>query len=151
MTAARGPENNGLITRLMGFYESFSSANLSRLDEVYTPDIEFVDPVHRVDGILSLKHYLKKMAVNLSHYRIRYLDVLVGDNNAYLTWEMEFAHKRINGGKTITVRGMSRLKFTNRVYYHEDSYDLGALLYEHLPLVGGMTRFLKARLAGQGQ
>jgi hypothetical protein len=149
MTTATDPKSKQLLSRLMSFYEDFSVQNLSNLDEVYTQDIEFIDPVHKVDGILSLKHYLKKMAVNLTHYSIRYLDVLNGENTAYVTWEMDFAHKSINGGKMITVRGMSHFKFTNRVYYHEDSYDLGALIYDHLPLLGGITRSLKGRMAAQ--
>ena len=138
-----------LLMNLMNFYEKFSAENMSKLDEFYTQDIEFVDPVHKVDGILSLKHYMKKMAINLSYYKIRYLEVLTGENTAYLTWEMDFAHKKISGGKIITVRGMSHLKFTNRIYYHEDCYDLGALLYEHLPVIGGITRSLKGRMAAQ--
>ena len=139
-----------LLMNLMNFYEKFSTENLAHLYEFYTQDIEFVDPVHKVDGILSLKHYFKKMAVNLSHYKIRYLEVLSGENSAYLTWEMDFAHKKICGGKMITVRGMSHLKFTNRIFYHEDCYDMGALLYKHLPVIGGITRTLKGRMAAQG-
>ena len=149
MTTTTDSRNQRLLSSLMSFYEDFSVENLSKLDEVYTQDIEFIDPVHKVDGILSLKHYLKKMAANLTHYSIRYLDVLSGENTAYVTWEMDFAHKSINGGKMITVRGMSHFKFTSRVYYHEDSYDLGALIYDHLPLLGAITRSLKERMAAQ--
>lgn len=149
MTTSIDPKNKQLLSRLMSFYEDFSVENLSKLDEFYTQDIEFVDPVHKVDGILSLKHYLKKMAANLTHYSIRYIDVLSGENSAYVTWEMDFAHKSIKGGKMITVRGMSQFKFTSRVYYHEDCYDMGALLYDHIPLLGGITRSLKGRIASQ--
>jgi hypothetical protein len=149
MNAAIDSKGNRVVINLMGFYENFSADRISGLDGLYTQDVEFVDPIHRVEGILSLKSYMKKMAKSLIHYRIRYQDVLIGDNSAYLTWEMEFANKRIRGGEVITVRGMSCLKFTSRVYYHEDSYDLGALVYEHLPLLGGITRSLKNRLAEQ--
>ena len=149
MTAVPDIKPHPLVCRLMAFYEDFSRDNLSRLDDFYTPDIEFVDPVHRVNGILFLKRYMKNMASNLSHYRMRYMEVLTGENAAYLTWEMDFAHNRIRGGEIITVRGMTHLKFTSRVYYHEDVYDMGALLYEHLPLLGGVTRMLKSRLAVQ--
>lgn len=150
MSQAADIESNQLIASLMTLFEDFSLDNLSRLDEIYTQDVEFVDPVHKIDGILSLKHYLKQMAVNLSHYKIRYVDVLTGENSAYLTWEMDFASKKLSGGEIITVRGMSHLKFTSRVYFHEDCYDLGALVYEHLPVLGGITRSLKGRLAGMG-
>ncbi len=150
MTKVAGlPKVNNILSRLMSFYENFSVEHLNELDDFYTQDIEFTDPVHQVNGILSLKHYLKKMAANLTHYRIRYIDVMADDNKAYLTWEMEFAHKSIRGGQVITVRGMTRLEYTSRIYYHEDCYDMGALLYEHLPVIGGITRSLKGRIAGQ--
>ena len=149
MNAAIDAKGNRVISNLMAFYENFSADRIAGLDALYTQDVEFVDPIHKVEGILCLKNYLKRMAKNLIHYRIRYLDVLIGENSAYLTWEMEFANKRIRGGEVIRVRGMSCLKFTSRVYYHEDSYDLGALVYEHLPVLGGITRSLKNRLAEQ--
>jgi hypothetical protein len=139
-----------LILNLKRHFEEFSVDSLSDLDAIYTQDIEFLDPVHKVEGILSLKHYLKKMAENLTHYKIRYIDQLIGENTAYLTWEMDYASSKLGGGEIITVRGMSHLKFTKRIYYHEDCYDLGALVYEHLPLLGGITRSLKGRLAAQG-
>jgi len=150
MPVAPGTTNDRLIESLKAFYENFSADNLDRLEEFYTQDIEFVDPIHKVDGVLSLRQYLKKMSVNLLHYRIHYIEVLVGENSAYLTWEMEFANKHIRGGQVISVRGMSHLKFTNRIYYHEDSYDLGALLYDHLPLLGSITRSLKGRMSAPG-
>ena len=150
MTTVSVIESSKLILNLKRYFEEFSVDSLSGLDAIYTQDIEFLDPVHKVDGILSLKHYLNKMAGNLTHYKIRYIDQLVGENTAYLTWEMEYANSKLSGGEIITVRGMSHLKFTNRIYYHEDCYDLGALVYEHLPLLGGITRSLKGRLAAQG-
>lgn len=147
MNAAIDAKGNRAISSLMAFYENFSTDRIAGLDDLYTQDIEFVDPIHKVEGILCLKNYLKKMAKNLTHYRIRYQDVLIGENTAYMTWEMEFANPRIRGGKVITVRGMSCLRYTSKIYYHEDSYDLGALLYDNLPLLGGITRSLKNRLA----
>ena len=42
---------------------------------------------------------------------------------------------------------LENLKFTDKVYYHEDCYDLGALLYEQVPVLGFATRTLKHRLA----
>jgi len=150
MNAAINRTSNRAVNSLMNFYESFSADNLHRLEDFYTQDIEFVDPIHKVPGILSLKHYFRKMATNLVHYKIRYIDVLVGENSAYLTWEMDFANKHVRGGEVITIRGMSHLKFTSRIYYHEDSYDLGALLYDHLPVLGSITRSLKGRMADNG-
>ena len=149
MSTSSDIESSKLIVNLKEFYGAFSTDSLSALDGIYTQDIEFVDPVHKVEGVLSLKHYLRKMAVNLTHYKISYIDQLVGDNTAYLTWEMEYANSKLGGGEILTIRGITHLKFTKRIYYHEDCYDLGALVYEHVPVLGGITRSLKSRLADQ--
>jgi hypothetical protein len=138
-----------LLPQVKLFYEQFSTATIARLDDIYTPDIEFRDPIHVIHGGLRLKGYLRRMANSLSHYKMRYLDETVTDYGAYLTWEMDYAHRSLGGGKIITVRGMSRLLFTSKVYYHEDSYDLGALLYEHIPGLGFATRRVKQHVAAQ--
>jgi hypothetical protein len=137
-----------LLQQLKAFYAGFSLPTLATLDSIYTQDVEFRDPVHTMHGCLALKSYMRRMASNMTHYRIIYQDELVGPNSAYLTWEMEVAHPRLKGGQPFTVRGMSQLKFTGKVYYHEDSYDLGALVYEQVPVLGVVARGLKQRLAG---
>jgi hypothetical protein len=139
-----------LIRRLQNLYTDFSIESVNRIDEVYTQDVEFVDPVHRIQGCLGLKNYLRKMAANLDHYQIQYTDTLIGANNAFLGWTLEFSHPRINHGKIITLQGMSQVKFTSKIYYHEDAYDLGAMLYENLPVLGTVVRGIKRKLADQG-
>lgn len=136
-----------LIQQLKDFYSGFSLATLGALDSIYTQDVEFRDPVHTMHGCLAVKAYMRRMASNMTHYRIHYVDELVGSHQAYLTWDMEVAHPRLRGGQPFNVRGMTHLKFTGKVYYHEDCYDLGALIYEQVPLIGLVTRGLKQRLA----
>ena len=49
------------------------------------------------------------------------------------------------------MRGVSQLQFGEKgIYYHEDIYDMGALIYENIPLFGGGVRWLKQRLAKTG-
>jgi hypothetical protein len=136
-----------LLHQVKGFYQQLGTDNLGRIEDIYTSDVEFRDPVHTLHGCLALRRYLRKMADNLLMYHMRYIDEVIGFHAAYLTWEMDYAHQQLNGGKVITVRGMSHVKFTDRIYYHEDSYDLGALIYERVPLLGLPIRSLKQRLA----
>ena len=137
-----------VVAKVMDFYTDFSRDSVPRIDELYTQDIEFIDPVHKLMGSLALKAYLKGMAANMLHYEMRYLEKIESEGSAHLSWEMTFAHKQLNNGKPILLRGMSLLKFTSKVYYHEDSYDLGALVYEHVPVLGSVIKFMKNRLQG---
>jgi hypothetical protein len=43
---------------------------------------------------------------------------------------------------------MSYLQFdkAGKVRYHRDYFDLGAMLYEHLPLLGSLVKTIKRRL-----
>ncbi len=143
------PAASLVLPQVKQFYEQFSAGTIARLDDIYTQDVEFRDPVHTIHGSLRLKGYLRQMAANLTHYRMRYVAEVVEQHSAYLTWEMEYAHRHLRGGERLTVRGMTHLLFTSRIYYHEDSYDLGALLYEHIPGLGLATRALKQRMARQ--
>lgn len=147
MTTPSDPSRR-LLQQLKEFYSDFSLATITALDDIYTQDVEFRDPVHTMHGSLAVKSYMRRMASNMTHYRIHYVDELVGNNSAYLSWEMEVAHPRLKGGKPFVVRGMTQLKFTGKIYYHEDSYDLGALVYEQVPVLGAMARGLKQRMAG---
>lgn len=140
---------NLIVLKLKQFYEEFSVGTIARLDDIYTQDVEFRDPVHTICGSLGLKNYLRRMGVNLRYYRIRYLDGILSENTAYLSWEMDYAHRSLQRGRIFTVRGMTRIHFTTKVFYHEDSYDMGALLYDHVPGLGTVTRHLKQRLARQ--
>ncbi len=147
LSAPQSGRSQLVLQQLKAFYQEFSADRLDLIDSVYTADVEFRDPVHTLHGSLALRHYLRKMAVNLRDYQIRYLDEVTAANAAFLAWEMAYSHPLINKGQLITLRGMTQLKFTDKVYYHEDCYDLGALLYDHVPLLGFATRSLKQRLA----
>ena len=69
-------------------------------------------------------------------------------NEAWLSWVMIFAHPRIAGGRPVRVEGATRLQFDawGKVCLHRDYFDLGAMLYEQLPLLGPVVRAIKGRL-----
>jgi esterase/lipase superfamily enzyme len=138
--------NSLLIERFKAFYQDVRHPQLDRIDDVYTEDVWFKDPVHELRGAEKLHSYLSTMCVNVHSGHFEYLDQVVSDNTAYIKWNMHFKHPKL-GNKTITVRGVSQVQFNERIYYHEDIYDLGELIYEHVPLLGAIVKGLKKRLA----
>lgn len=136
-----------VIERFKAFYAEFDSAPLSRLSELYHSDILFRDPVHDIHGLVELEDYMASLTADLERCRFEYLDELVDEKSAYIKWIMHFRHPRL-GSRDISVRGVSHLDIVDKlVIYHEDFYDLGAMLYEQVPLLGNVTRWLKLRLA----
>jgi esterase/lipase superfamily enzyme len=134
-----------LLKRFKSLYSNLITADLSQLDELYSGDIIFKDPIHEVQGVVAVQDYMSTVCSDVDYCQFEYLDELIGDNSAYIKWIMHFRHPKL-GRQMISVRGMSHLSFNGKITYHEDVYDMGAMLYEHLPLIGGTTRWLKQRL-----
>lgn len=136
---------------LQGFARDFASLdkhNLERLNSLYSPDIEFTDPLHQVHGLPRLRDYFGELYANVSqlHFDFSGFDQ-VEDGQGYLRWTMSYRHPRLNAGQTIQVEGCSHLLWRNgRVYRHRDYFDAGALLYQHLPIIGRVIAWLKRRI-----
>lgn len=140
---------DALVRRFMDFHECRSLHTITPLEEIYTQDVEFIGPLKRINGMLALKHHYRDLAQSLAFYQIRYHDSLVGEHSAYISWEVDCAHPRVARGRPVTLRGMTHIRFTARVYYQEDAYDVGALLYDQIPGLASLTGFLRRRLARQ--
>lgn len=115
------------------------------MDEIYAEDIVFRDPLHRIQGLPILRDTMNEMYANLSECRFEYLDQLVTHDSAYIKWNMHYRHPKL-GNTLISVRGVSQIQFSELIDFHEDIYDMGELLYEHVPMMGGLVRWLKKRL-----
>lgn len=136
---------------LRGFAERFAALDkdsLDQLDELYSDDVRFQDPLHEVQGLGAVRRYFAELYANVDalHFEFHGFDQ-VADGEGYLRWTMHFRHPRLRGGAPISVDGCSHLLWWDKVYQHRDYFDAGAMLYEHLPLMGGVIAWLKRRLA----
>lgn len=133
------------------FARSFATLdkhNLQRLDSLYSDDIRFTDPLHEVQGLPALHAYFAQMYSNVSHLSFEFHGFdQVANGEGYLRWNMRFRHPRLAGGELIEVRGCSHLLWHDKVYRHHDYFDAGALLYEHVPVLGRIVRWLKRKSA----
>jgi hypothetical protein len=59
---------------------------------------------------------------------------------------MHYAHPKLNGSKDIQLEGATKILFEDKIHYHKDYFDGGALLYEHIPLMGKLIKLIKRRL-----
>lgn len=137
--------SHSLTGNFKSLYGDLLNTDLSRLDQVYSGDIVFKDPIHEVQGLVAVQDYMSAVCLGVDYCQFEYLDELIGDNNAYIKWIMHFRHPKL-GKRLISVRGVTHLHFDTKITYHEDLYDMGSMLYEHLPLLGPSTRWLKRRL-----
>ena len=142
-----------LIERLEHLYSDFMAVDARAIAEVYASDVLFKDPVHQVCGLDAMQAYFAQVSQNLQECRFHFDTRLIEDAKASLWWHMTFRHPRLAGGKPLTLRGSSLLHMdltADRITYHEDCYDLGAMVYEQVPLLGSVIRYIKAGLAKSG-
>ncbi len=129
-------------------YKDLSSDNLHLLQNVYSSDIQFIDPAHEISGLDKLTEYFSALYQNVISIDFDFKDAVQQHNSCYLQWDMTFRHKSLAGGKTILVSGTTFLRFNDdhKVYFHRDYFDLGEMLYENLPLLGRLVTTIKGRL-----
>lgn len=139
-----------LLQRLEDLYRDFLAADVHKIREVYADKVVFRDPVHELQGLPALEGYFAGMAQNLRECRFAFDQVLVQGERAALWWIMHYRHPKLGGGRPLTLRGASLLTLdlnADRVLAHEDVYDLGAMVYEHIPVLGSVVNMVKSRLA----
>lgn len=138
------PENT--LARLVQFFEHLSPADLPRLGMLYASDARFKDPFNEVQGLADIEAVFSHMFRTLDAPRFVITGQIVQGDQAVLTWDFMFSFK----GKppTQTVRGATHLQFNEAglVTLHRDYWDAAEELYEKLPLLGTLMRWLKRRV-----
>ena len=88
------------------------------------------------------------MFEHLDDCRFVFLDAVVDEGGALLTWDMTFRIRRLKPGEVRTIHGATHLKFdaAGRIAYHRDYWDAADELYAKLPVIGPVMRWLKRRL-----
>ncbi|MCZ4371026.1 nuclear transport factor 2 family protein [Vibrio diazotrophicus] len=129
------------------FYQQLNKDNLHLLPEVYHKHVVFEDAAHRIEGLEALQSYFANLYENVERCEFSIAEQHQSNDNGFITWTMHLQHPKLSGGNPIDVNGMSHLKFADgKVISHRDYFDLGEMLYEHIPLLGGIIRSIKRRL-----
>ena len=135
------------VARVVDFFERLSPADLPRIGEFYADDARFKDPFNEVQGVPAIGAVFTHMYRALEAPRFIVHDSVASDEQCFLTWDFLFRFKRFAPGVDQVVRGASQLRFAadGRIAWHRDYWDAAEELYEKLPAVGSLMRWLKRR------
>ena len=136
------------IERLVRLFEQLTPADIDRLAECYAPDARFKDPFNEVRGILAIEQIFRHMFESLHEPRFVVTGRLLQGQDCFLSWDFHFRFKRFKTQEMQTIRGATQLRLDQqgRVVLHRDYWDAAEELYEKLPLVGALMRWLKGRV-----
>ena len=135
------------ITRVVSFFEQLQPADLADLGQHYAPDARFKDPFNDVQGLAAIRDIFRHMFATLQHPRFVITGRVEQGSECFLTWEFRFAFSSYARGVEQTVRGATHLVLDgrHRITLHRDYWDAAEELYEKLPGVGTLMRWLKRR------
>jgi len=132
--------------------ENFDAAALDQLTANLTDDVRFRDPFHDVTGPAAFRTVFSDMLEKLDDIRFtvesRAWCAPRGDRRiALIRWQLD-ARLNAFGGRPWQVIGCSELHFAGdgRLAAHVDYWDAAGGLYELLPAIGPVFRWLRRRM-----
>jgi steroid delta-isomerase len=141
------PHADARIAQVVRYFEHLQPQDLARLELLYAEHARFKDPFNDVTGIAAIRAVFEPMFRRLDAPRFEVREIVAEGDRAWLTWDFHF---RFKGSRTPQrVHGASLLHFDaqGRVILHRDYWDAAEELYEKLPLIGALMRWLKRRAA----
>jgi ketosteroid isomerase-like protein len=141
------PSSDARVVRVVQLFEQLSPADLPRLGAFYTANARFKDPFNEVEGVPAIRAVFEHMYRALETPRFVVRDVVCEGDQAFLTWDFLFRFRRLSPEVDQVVRGATHLHFgaDGRITTHRDYWDAAEELYQKLPAVGILMRWLKRR------
>lgn len=138
---------NTAVDRIVHTFQTLTPMAVETLDTIYAPDARFKDPFNDVQGLTEIQHIFRHMFANLEDPRFTITTRIVQETQCFLAWEFHFGFKRFQQRQAQCIMGGSHLLLdaAGHITLHRDYWDAAEELYEKLPLVGGVMRWLKAR------
>lgn len=132
------------LARIVARFEALAPGDLDRLHELYTEDARFKDPFNDVQGVAAIRRVFAHMFETLDGPRFVVTEFVAQGGRCWLAWDFHFRMRRFSRAEQ-TIRGASCLQLAadGRIAVHRDYWDAAEELYEKLPLLGSLMRWLK--------
>ena len=134
--------------RIEFIFNALNRDTMNLLESFYDPEIVFQDPIVHIEGLPDLRAYYVSMYESVEEIRFDIANHYIDGDRHVVSWTMTVVHERFNQGKEVVVDGVSVIHFnaSDLVVYHRDYFDMGALVYEHVPLLGYVVGRVKERI-----
>jgi ketosteroid isomerase-like protein len=136
------------VAAIVHYFEHLAPADLDRMHTLYTEGARFKDPFNAVAGPEAIAEVFAHMFKSLEAPRFEVQEVVHQGSRLFLSWDFVFTMRRWRAGEQ-RIHGGSLLLLAadGRIDVHRDYWDAAEELYEKLPLLGGLMRWLKRRAA----
>ncbi len=134
-------------SRLAHYFETLSPHSVAEVALYYDSKARFKDPFNDVKGVVPIAQIFAHMFQALEQPHFVVTTQVVQGVQCFMTWEFRFGFKNFQRGVPQVILGATHLQFSDQglVTLHRDYWDAAEELYEKLPAVGGLMRWLKRR------
>jgi len=138
------------LARVVRFFEHLQPSDVAQIAQIYSDDAQFKDPFNEVTGVPAICAIFEHMFDALEAPRFVITQCVQQGTHCFVTWDFVFAFRTYQPSTSHIIRGASHLVLREdqgvwRVAMHRDYWDAAEELYEKLPLVGALMRWLKRR------
>jgi ketosteroid isomerase-like protein len=142
---ASAKDCSAAAARLARYFETLSPQSVADVARFYAQDARFKDPFNDVTGVAEIQQIFAHMFHALEQPHFVVTTQVAQGLQCFMTWEFRFGFKHFKKGEHQVILGASHLVFSEAgwVTLHRDYWDAAEELYEKLPLVAGLMRWLK--------
>jgi len=135
------------LGQVIAFFETLAPDSLQRLDQIYADAARFTDPFNEVSGLAAIRRVFQHMFETLDAPQFRIVLTATQGEHSFLLWNFRF--RRRGRSTTALIHGSTHLRFAadGRITWHRDYWDPAREVYESLPLLGVVMRWLRRRLS----
>jgi len=135
------------VLRFKNFYKDVTPTTVrEQIAGIYAEDVWFNDSLKTLNGRTAVQDYFLKTLEHAEVFQTQVDDVARSGSNYYFRWTMDV---RFKGSKeTIRTIGISHLCFDSSglIILHQDFWDSTSGFFQHLPVIGGVIRWVKSLL-----
>jgi hypothetical protein len=131
------------------FFNGLNKDTMHLVDEFYDQNIEFHDPLINVKGRDQMNAYYKGLYDNVTSINFIFSEEVVQGDSHVVAWKM-IMESKLNNGKPTELDALSLIKFggpENKAIYHRDYYDMGQFVYQYVPILKNVIKYVNGRLS----
>lgn len=135
--------------KVIQFYENLARDTLKEIRQLYAEKAYFKDPFNEVTSIAEIEHVFAHLFEKMNYLRFEHVDLMTKGKEAMIQWRFHFCLRKDKDKKIFKIEGITVLHFddSDKIVYHRDFWDAGEEIYEKIPGIGSMLRFLKRQIS----
>ena len=148
------PQLQEQVKKLIHFYENISLVNLSELSVFYSKNAYFKDPFNDVYGVKKIEKIFEHMFESLQKPSFVVRDVATQEHHTFITWDFYFEVKQLPSRGVMAIKGATHIVWEYnegqnswQINSHRDYWDAAEELYEKMPLIGYVLRWIKKKFS----